>query len=128
MRNQLLCTFAVRESLNLVVDYVQTYYEIARNKIYLYREQQYRDDLFLVYNVYGSTNTKLAQDTISIHRKKPNTLYTINALNHLIMRINNGVLDRSYQIEWENYPNKFLIIRDQQLQVVDIEFEKVINL
>jgi hypothetical protein len=45
-----------------------------------------------------------------VHRKKEtNTLYTVNALNEIIQRINNGVLDKTYQLEWHNYRNSLLL-------------------
>jgi hypothetical protein len=50
------------------------------------------------------------RDTISINRKKEsNTLYSINALNALISHLNNGVLDKSFIIDWPNYKNTLLL-------------------
>jgi len=50
------------------------------------------------------------RDTISINRKKEsNTLYSINALNALISHLNNGVLDKSFIIDWSNYKNTLLL-------------------
>jgi hypothetical protein len=54
-----------------------------------------------------------AINTISVHRKKEtNTLYTVNALNEIIQRLNNGVLDKTYQLEWYNYQNSLLLTDD----------------
>jgi hypothetical protein len=57
-----------------------------------------------------------------VHRKKEtNTIYTINALNELIMNLNNGVLDKHYPIEWDNYKNSMLLKKPDGLKVLKIE-------
>ena len=67
--------------------------------------------------------------TISIHRKKhTNTLYTINAINELIKSANNGILDKSFKINWENYRNQLLIGSLNGLKVVNTKLFKIINL
>ncbi len=35
-------------------------------------------------------------------------MYTINALNNLIEDLNDGVLDKSYQIDWQDYRNSVI--------------------
>ena len=65
-------------------------------------------------------------NTISLHRKKnTNTLYTINALNHLIQLLNNGVLDTSYQLDWENYRNCILLTNDEGLRRINTEIHDI---
>jgi hypothetical protein len=51
-------------------------------------------------------------------------LYTINALNSLIKSINNGVLDKNLQIDWDNYKDKLLIIKKTSS---DFENEEVLE-
>ena len=71
----------------------------------------------------------MMDNTISLHRKKnTNTLYTINALNNLIRLLNNGVLDTSYQVDWENYRNTMLLTNDEGLRKIKTEIEEVIHL
>ena len=66
-------------------------------------------------------------NTILLHRKKQtNTLYTINALNSLIQVLNNGVLDTTYQLDWENYRNTMLLTNDEGLKRVETEVEDII--
>ena len=69
------------------------------------------------------------KNTISLHRKKiTNTLYTINALNELIMDINNGILDTSYQVPWDVYKNTILITNKDGLSRIPTRILKIINL
>lgn len=127
MKRQLLCTFAVKDSLSLTIDYLNTYFKISNNKIYLYSEGDNPNNLILVYNIEENLREGLAKNTILVHRKKQsNTIYTINALNSLIVRINNGILDKSYQVDWESYSDQLLIIKDNDLVLLGLEFRKAI--
>jgi len=66
------------------------------------------NNVICVYNV--SFDEKRLKDTISINRKKQtNTLYSINALNSLIKVLNNGILDKTFVINWENYADTILL-------------------
>ena len=68
------------------------------------------------------------QNTISIHRKKEtNTLYTVNALNAIIRRVNNGVLDKTFQVDWNNYQNSFILTDGNDYRVVELVFFKKIS-
>jgi hypothetical protein len=129
MKRQLLCTFAVKDSLNLTVDYIQTFFSIENNKIFQYSESENPNQILLVYNSEKNLRDTLAKNTILVHRKKnTNTIYTINALNTLISEMNNGVLDKSYQIDWENYSDVLMLTREDKLVFTDITFNRVINI
>jgi hypothetical protein len=66
-------------------------------------------------------------NTISIHRKKhTNTLYTINALNQIILQLNKGVLDKRFPIPWENYRNCILLYNDDKLVEIKTKIHKVV--
>jgi hypothetical protein len=64
-----------------------------------------------------------------VHRKKEtNTIYTINALNELIMSLNGGVLDKKFPINWEDYTNSILLKKPEGLKTLKIEVVKVYNI
>ena len=73
------------------------------NYIYVLQNKSDLDELFVTYNIDTAFKPdKPLGDTILVHRKKQsNTLYTINALNELVKEENNGVLDKSFAIDWE---------------------------
>jgi hypothetical protein len=55
-------------------------------------------------------NETRLKDTISINRRKEsNTFYSINALNSLICTLNNGILDKSFTVDWQNYVDILLL-------------------
>ena len=83
----------------------------------------------LSYNVLLDTRKDFLPGSIMVHRKKEtNTIYTINALNELIMNLNNGVLDKQYPIEWENYTNTMLLKKPDGLKLLSIEMVKVYSI
>lgn len=143
MKGQFLCTFTSNDSLSLTVDYLSTYYKIYNNKFYMYTDRDNPYSSVLVYNTEDNLRDGLAKNTISINKKKhTNTLYTINALNSLIKVLNNGILDKSYQIDWENYRDVLLIVKrfpadeqstseayfEERLVFVNLDFKKSIYL
>ena len=71
----------------------------------------------------------MVENTILVHRKKQtNTLYTINALNELIKSLNNGVLDKSFSVNWNDYRNCILLIQTEGFNRIDTKIKEIINL
>ena len=107
MRTQLLCTFTRQTRLNETIDIIISCNEILYDKIYVFQNQQDLTQLICTYNVEFIDNyEENIENTISLHRKKQsNTLYTINALNEVIRSKNNGVLDKRYNVDWNEYQN-----------------------
>lgn len=64
-----------------------------------------------------------------VHRKKEtNTLYTINSLNALIRKENDGILDNSYSVDWTKYSNALLVTSNNELKVLNTKVYQIINL
>lgn len=126
MKPVLLCTFAHAHDLKLIVDYIEKTYTLERNSIYVFENEDSPDELYCTYNVVSADSP--SENTILIHRKKEsNTLYTINALNTLIRNINNGVLDKSYVLDWDKYLNCLLITVGGDLSIIKLVLKKVIK-
>jgi hypothetical protein len=128
LRTQLLCTFAHRKDLDLIVDYIQKSYTISEKRLFVFSNADDLDELYVTYNVepddYGKT-----PNTIMIHRKKEtNTLYTVNALNAIIKKVNNGILDKKFIINWEMYSNSLLLTDGDQAKHIHLELHKRIDL
>jgi hypothetical protein len=124
-RTNLLCTFAHRKDLNLIVDYVKQSYTIVERKIFVFNDAEKPNDLYVTYNVDPSEDYKKIPNTILIHRKKDtNSLYTVNALNEIIKIVNNGVLDKSYVVDWNNYKNSLLLTNQDGYRRIVLELYK----
>ena len=130
MNNRLYCTFTTSDDVEEIVKRVQSSYVILFNKIFVL-ESLDGEKIMLTYNVdmANSSNEFAVDNTILVHRKKQtNTLYTINALNELIKSLNNGVLDKKFPIEWENYQNCILLIQTEGFNRIDTKIKEIINI
>ena len=130
MNNRLYCTFTTLDAYEEVSNTIQTSYVILFDKIFVL-ESLDGEKIMLTYNVdmNNSARDSMVNNTILVHRKKQtNTLYTINALNELIKSLNNGVLDKTYAIEWENYRNCILLVQAEGFNKIDTKVKEIINL
>ena len=129
MKSQLLCTFTKKDRFYETMDVIIACNEIVFDKIFVFENGNDNQQLICTYNVeYDEDFMQGIQDTISLHRKKhTNTLYTINALNDLIRELNNGKLDKSFSIEWENYKNSLLLTNDNGLNKIPTKIHTIVN-
>ena len=131
MKTQLLCTFTNQKNLEQTTHDITKNFNVIFEKIYVLQNENKTHELICTYNVDQDEeiNYNDVKNTISLHRKKiTNTLYTINALNELIMEINNGILDTSYQVPWDVYKNTILITNKDGLSRIPTRILKIINL
>ena len=130
MNNRLYCTFVPEENIENTVDQIKGSYSILFNKIFIL-ESLDGEKIMLTYNVDmgNSSGEFLINNTILVHRKKQtNTLYTINALNELIKSLNNGYLDKSYAVNWNDYRNSILLIQSDGYKRIDTKVRNIINI
>ena len=126
--NKLFCTFVRRRELDEAVERITTTYPILYNKIFVLSITD-RRDLAITYTPDTTERLPISEDTILVHRKKhTNTLYTINAMNIIIKINNNGVLDKTYQLNWELYKNTILLSNDDELNKLPTKVYKIISL
>jgi len=131
MKTQLLCTFTTQFNLDQSIIDITKNFKIVFDKIYVLQNEDKPKELICTYNVDQEDDIDFnkVKNTISLHRKKiTNTLYTINALNELIKTINNGVLDTSYQVEWDMYKNMILISNKDGLSRIPTRILKIIDI
>ena len=130
MNNRLYCTFTTVDDYEKVVNTIQTSYVILFDKIFVL-ESLDEEKIMLTYNVdmNNSSSESMVDNTILVHRKKQtNTLYTINALNELIKSLNNGIIDKSFVINWNDYQNCILLIQAEGFNKIDTKIKEIINL
>ena len=130
MNNRLYCTFTTLDAYEEVANTIQTSYVILFNKLFVL-ESLDGEKIMITYNVdLGNTSgDSMVDNTILVHRKKQtNTLYTINALNEVIKSLNNGVLDKSFSVNWNDYRNCILLIQTEGFNRIDTKVKEIINL
>jgi hypothetical protein len=129
LMNKLFCTFSSKEGLEKTLDTIKAEYVIMYNKIFVL-ESKDSDEYLCTYNIdIQGENTKILPNTILLHRKKEtNTLYTINSLNLLIKSLNEGILDTSYKINWQDYSNTVLLTQGSELKTLGTKIYKIVVL
>jgi hypothetical protein len=87
------------------------------------------NEYVLTYNIEMANIANIPDNTILVHRKKEsNTLYTINALNELIKKLNGGVVDTRFQVDWQHYKNTILLTQQNELRQLKTKIYKIIEL
>ena len=125
MRTQLLCTFTNESEFEGVVSTVMSTFDLFSRKIFVLKLQP-SNELVISYNIIPS-RTSFLPSTIMVHRKKEsNTMYTINALNRLIVD-ENGELDKSYQINWDKYRNSVILTDGDGYKVMKTSLFRIID-
>ena len=130
MNNRLYCTFTTLDAYEEVANTIQTSYVVLFDKLFVL-ESLDGEKIMLTYNVDMSNSmvNSMMDNTILVHRKKQtNTLYTINALNELIKSLNNGVIDKSFAVNWNDYRNCILLIQTDGFNRIDTKVKTIINL
>lgn len=124
---QLLCTFAKKTHLSETLEDVKNTYNISFGRVFVLENLNNPRELILTYNIDSEkTPGKTMRNTISIHRKKhTNTLYTINALNEIVSLLNDGVMDETFEVDWENYRNTLLVTDDDGLKKIKTKIFKI---
>jgi len=126
----LLCTFTNKESLEESLTKIRNTYDLAMGAIYILQNADDLDQLILTYNVIGEYKTPLDSSdyTISVHRKKKtNTIYTINAVNKLIME-ETGKYDPKYPLDWDKLQNMVMVTAYGKLKKINTIIYDVIKI
>jgi len=127
LNNKLFCTFTDIDNLDNLLEEIQSKYTIIYNKLFVL-EIVGKDEFVITYNVDQGNVHTIPDNTILVHRKKEsNTLYTINALNELIKKLNGGVVDTKYQVNWQQYRNCVLLTQHNELNQLNTKIHKIIE-
>ena len=127
LNNKLFCTFTDLDGLDALLEDIQSKYTIIYNKMFVL-EIVGKDEYVVTYNVDQGNVQTIPENTILVHRKKEsNTLYTINALNELIKKLNGGVVDTNYKIDWQHYRNCVLLTQHNDLNQLNTKIYKIIE-
>lgn len=124
----LLASFIFPERLDWFLSYLEAKFEITKDKVFCYKDLDDESKVIITFKITipedKSLNFKNLFPSAVIIHKKGNALYTINALNKLIESTTTsdvGNLDYKHiKIDWEEYQNKFILIKDKELKILNI--------
>jgi|TARA_R110000744_G_scaffold163587_2_gene280577 hypothetical protein len=128
LNNKLFCTFTNLDNLDSLIEEITSKYVIIYNKMFVLAITG-KDEYVVTYNVDQGNVHTIPENTILVHRKKEsNTLYTINALNELIKKLNGGVVDTKFKVDWQHYRNCVLLTQHNELSQLNTKIHKIIEL
>jgi hypothetical protein len=128
LNNKLFCTFTSVDGLDILIEDISRSYTIMYNKMFVLFVKS-TNEYVVTYNVDQGNINNIPENTILVHRKKEsNTLYTINALNELIKKLNEGVVDINYRVNWQHYKNSILLTQHNELKQLNTKVFKIIEL
>lgn len=130
MNTQLLCLFTTKEELDKSLEFVLNQYILTNPNVFVLESKANVGELYITFNVEkGSSAINSAWKTILVHRKKQsNTIYTINALNEVVKSKTGGMLDNTYQLEWDEYKNCIITTSPTGYKKIPTKVFKSINI
>jgi hypothetical protein len=130
MNTQLLCLFTTKEELDKSLEFVLNQYILTNPNVFVLESKANVGELYITFNVEkGSSAINSAWKTILVHRKKQsNTIYTINALNEVVKSKTGGMLDNTYQLEWDDYKNCIITTSPTGYKKIPTKVFKSINI
>ena len=128
MNNRLFATFTQLNAIDELIDDLSSTYDIMYNKMFILFVKS-TNEYVITYNVEQGNVNSIPVNTILVHRKKEsNTLYTINALNDLIKKLNGGAVDPNFKINWQHYRNCILLTQHGEVKQLNTKIYKIIEL
>lgn len=128
MNNRLFATFTQQNTLDELINDLSSTYNIMYKKMFVLFVKS-TNEYVITYNVEQGNVSAIPANTILVHRKKEsNTLYTINALNDLIKKLNDGVVDPNYRIDWQHYKNCVLLTQHGDIKQLNTKIYKIVDL
>ena len=133
----LLATFCKSRDVKDIISLINDSFEIVGGKIFVLQDESDRHKKILTYNIVKEevVFSDVIKNTISLHRKKEtNTLYTLNALNEVVMEQNDGKLDSQFSVDWEPHRNTLLVTYkdddsgEQNLRRIETRLINIVNL
>ena len=133
----LLATFCKSRDVKDIINLISDSFEIVGGKIFVLQDESDRHKKILTYNIVKEeiVFSDVIKNTISLHRKKEtNTLYTLNALNEVVMDQNDGQLDPRFSVDWEPHRNTLLVTYkddesgEQNLRRIETRLINIVNL
>ena len=116
MNNRLFATFTQQNEIEGLISELSSTYNIMYKKMFVLFIKS-TNEYVVTYNVEQANVSSIPANTILVHRKKEsNTLYTINALNDLIKKLNGGAVDPTFRIEWQHYRNCILLTQHGEVK------------
>lgn len=123
----LICLFTTEPQIDYTVGMIAKTYDVVYKRVFILSIEN-SDEFICSFNIERGNQKKQLPGAMLVHRKKEsNTMYTINSLNALIRKENNGVLDFEYVIDWTKYANSLLVTSSNELKVLNTKVYQIVK-
>ena len=125
----LLASFIFPERLDWFVSYLNTKFNIPKDKVFCYKNPEDESKLIVTFKIKLVEGKKIDLKSLfpnaTIIHKKGLCFYTINALNKLIESKSDATLGnidhKSIKIDWSEYQNTMILIDNKNLVILPLE-------
>ena len=122
----LLASFLKAENLDTFLSKIKKKFGVKKENVFFFKTKD--ENYVLTYKIHIDIEHKIdikkeLPKTIQVH-KKGDTIFTINALNKLIEKesgLGGNVNYKEYKINWEDYKNKIILLKGDNLEITDVE-------
>ena len=123
-----LASFVLNDKVDSFKKYLYKRFKVPNERVFIYDIDEDSEKKVITFRVHISEGKRVNissffPTTIIVH-KKGECFYTINALNKLIEKETEGdfgnINYKDYQIEWDNYQGKILIVKGGELVIMNI--------
>lgn len=122
----LLASFLKADNLDNFLNKIKKKFGVKKENVFFFKTEN--DDFILTYKIHIDIDNKVdikkeLHKTIQVH-KKGDTIFTINALNKLIEResgLGGNINYKEYKINWDDYKNKIILLKGDNLEITNIE-------
>lgn len=127
-KTTLLASFVFPERLDWFLNYLESKFNITKDKVFCYQNIDDESKLILTFKLIVQEGKRLNlkelfPNAIPIH-KRGDAIYTINALNKLILKETGGsegnIDFKSVKIDWDKFQNNLILINDGELSISKI--------
>lgn len=123
-----LASFVLNDKIDSFKKYLYKRFKVPKERIFIYNIDDDTEKKIITFRVYvrdgKRVNTSSFFPTTIIVHKKGECFYTINALNKLIEKETGSgpgnINYKDYQVDWDNYQGKILIIKAGELSIMNI--------
>ena len=123
----LICLFTTEPQIDYTIGMISKTYDVVYKRVFILSIED-SDEFICSFNIERGNQKKQLPGAMLVHRKKEsNTMYTINSLNALIRKENNGILDFDYVIDWSKYANSLLVTSNNELKVLNTKVYQIVK-
>ena len=118
----LIGTFVKKYKILSFLEFLKNKLALNLDKVFVYVISDNKDEYLVTFKSIKNNRYKYNIYDSTIMHVKNGCLFSINALNALIDMEKDGSSDnKEYQLNWDEYKNKLLVVTNGELQIKDID-------